>query len=159
MMDNTSTVEILRQARIFNTLSDQQLDRIAEICCVRDYQAGDILFEQGEVNSDLYIVLRGEVDIVVANDYENLDTKLTTLRRGQIFGEIALVDQGPRSATAVSGTMRTKVLSLPREELYNVCRYDPDLGFELMENLAKNLAHTIRQADAREVGWCGWMGY
>jgi len=74
---------------------------------------------------------------------------IATLRRGQSFGEIALVDEGVRSATVRATQKGTKLLMLGRERVLDLCQAQPDLGYRLMYALAADLAFKIRNADLR----------
>jgi CRP-like cAMP-binding protein len=74
---------------------------------------------------------------------------IATLRRGQSFGEIALVDEGLRSATAEAKNKDTRLLVIPRDKLIMLCETYPQLGYRLMYNLAADLAMKIRNTDLR----------
>jgi CRP-like cAMP-binding protein len=74
---------------------------------------------------------------------------IAKLRRGQSFGEITLVDQGLRSATARSSKNNTCLLILPRAKLMLLCDAYPQLGYRLMRNLAADLALKMRATDLR----------
>ena len=72
---------------------------------------------------------------------------LTELRQGQVVGEVALVDQGVRSATIRVSRDDTLLLRLRRDQLMRLGETDPVLGFKLMRNLAAELATKIRNTD------------
>jgi CRP-like cAMP-binding protein len=72
---------------------------------------------------------------------------LTELRQGQVFGEVSLVDQGLRSATAKISQHGTQLLRIPRERLMLLCDTYPELGYRIMKNLAADLAFKIRSTD------------
>ena len=74
---------------------------------------------------------------------------VATLRRGQNFGEIALVDEGLRSASACASQNDTRLLIIPRDKLIMLCDTYPQLGYRLMYNLAADLATKIRNTDLR----------
>jgi CRP-like cAMP-binding protein len=74
---------------------------------------------------------------------------IATLRRGQSFGEIALVDEGLRSATARAAQNETRLLVIPRDKLIMLCETYPQLGYRLMYNLAADIAMKIRNTDLR----------
>lgn len=74
---------------------------------------------------------------------------IATLRRGQSFGEIALVDEGVRFATCRAAQKNTRLLVIPREKLIMLCETYPQLGYRLMYNLAADLAMKIRNTDLR----------
>ena len=71
------------------------------------------------------------------------------LRRGQSFGEVALVDEGLRSASARAAQNDTRLLVIPRDKIVMLCETYPQLGYRLMYNLAADLAMKIRSTDLR----------
>lgn len=148
--------QTLRQADIFYQLTEHQLDLVAEICQDQEYSTGEIIFYERTKSDELYIIIQGVVDILVnpslVSDTPRKDlpaVTIATLRRGQSFGEIALVDQGLRSATARAAQDNTHLIIIPRDALLKVCDTQPDLGYHLMLNLAADLAFKIRSTDLR----------
>lgn len=149
------SVNILKQTDIFYKLNPTQLNLVANLCQERIYHAGEVVFPEGADSNELYIIVAGEVAIEVAPELmredESMDTGVTiaTLRRGQSFGEIALVDKGLRSATARAKADNTRLLAIPSTQLLNLCDTYPNLGYRLMQNLAIDLALKIRSTDLR----------
>jgi CRP/FNR family cyclic AMP-dependent transcriptional regulator len=146
----------LKQADIFYELTPTQLEMVAALCQERRGQAGDIIFEENAASDELYIIVQGEVDIQVdpalvgGEDVKSLGlVTIATLRRGQSFGEVALVDQGLRSASARCAANGTQLLVIPRDKLILLCDTDPQLGYRMMRNLAADLALKIRSTDLR----------
>ena len=72
---------------------------------------------------------------------------MTELRQGQITGEVALVDEGTRSATVQVSEDNIYLLKIPRERLMLLCDSYPELGYKLMKNLAADLAFKVRNTD------------
>ena len=147
---------ILKQADIFFELTTTQLELIASLCQERRLNTGDVLFEENTPSDELYIIGQGEVEILVNPSLVGDSTArdvgpvtIATLRRGQSFGEVALVDQGLRSATARCAQHNTHLLIIPREKLMVLCDTYPQLGYRLMRNLAADLALKIRNTDMR----------
>ena len=148
-----SLATLLKQIDVFFDLSPAQLKMIAELCEERRCQAGETIFEENSSGSELYIIALGEVEIkinpaVISPEGipDGTPATIATLRRGQSFGEIALVDQGLRTATAVC-IADTLLLVLPRRQLLALCEANPPLGYHLMRNLAADLALKIRNTD------------
>ncbi len=143
---------LLKQIDIFFDLSPAQLKMIADLCEERRWQAGETVFEENSSGSELYIIAQGEVEIrlnpavISLEDVGGAPATIATLRRGQSFGEIALVDQGLRTASAVCAT-ETVLLVLPRRQLLDLCEANPTLGYQMMRNLAADLALKIRNTD------------
>jgi len=147
-----SVAPILSQADIFEDLTKTQLELIASICNERHYQADDVLFEENTPGDEMYIIANGEIQILV--DPALLDESdssgamtIATLRRGQSFGEVALVDEGLRSASARCSRQDTHLIVIPRDKLMLLCDTYPQLGYKLMRNLAADLAMKIRHTD------------
>ncbi|MBZ0295061.1 MAG: cyclic nucleotide-binding domain-containing protein [Anaerolineae bacterium] len=147
-----SVITILRQADIFYDLTNTQLELIASICAERHYQAGDMVFEENTPGSELYVIAEGEVEILLnpallGKDKTTEPQTIATMRRGQSFGEVALVDEGLRSAGARCTQPDTHLLIIPREKLTLLCDTYPQLGYRLMRNLALDLAMRLRSTD------------
>ena len=146
----------LKQADIFYELTPTQLELVASLCQERRCNAGDIIFEENAASDELYIIAQGEIDIqvdpslVATEDVKFVGpVTIATLRRGQSFGEVALVDQGLRSATARCAANNTQLIVLPRDKLIMLCDTYPQLGYRMMRNLAADLALKIRSTDLR----------
>ena len=144
---------ILLQADIFQGITTQQIERIAAICEDKYYSVAEMIFEEKSASDELYIIARGEVEILVdpalvsdRPDIASRPTTIATLRRGQSFGEMALVDQGLRSASARSATNNTHLIVIPRPKLMEICENYPELGYRLMYNLAADMALKIRNS-------------
>ncbi|MEI7848263.1 MAG: cyclic nucleotide-binding domain-containing protein [Chloroflexota bacterium] len=147
-------INFLKQADVFYQFTSTQLELVANLCQEKTFPAGEIIFEESSNSKELYIIAHGEIDILIdpgiVESYDK-DEKflITTLRRGQSFGEIALVDEGLRSATARVKGKETRLLVIPREKLIMLCETYPQLGYRLMYNLAADLALKTRNADLR----------
>ena len=146
---------ILRQTDIFYDLTEPQLDMVATLCSEVTHQAGETVFEENSASDELYVIASGEVDILVnpalvqpvTTGQSARPLTIVTLRRGQTFGEIALVDQGLRSASARCASKKTRLLIIPRDRLIKLCDNYPDMGYRLMRNIAADLAFKIRGTD------------
>ena len=145
----------LKQADIFYQLTPTQLEMVANLCQERTYAMGEIVVEEGASSKELYIITHGEVEILVnpavvgGPESPKGMVTIAILRRGQSFGEIALVDEGLRSATVRSVQKDTKLLIISRDKLMMLCETYPQLGYRLMYNLAADLAMKIRNTDLR----------
>jgi len=144
----------LQQADIFYQLTPAQLEKISGITSEKTYNAGEVIFWEGTHGDELYIIAQGEVDIMISpslvSDRPRQDQEPATiakLRRGQSFGEIALIDRGIRSASARAAQANTRLLVIPSDQLVALCDADASLGYRLMRNLAADLALKIRNTD------------
>jgi CRP/FNR family cyclic AMP-dependent transcriptional regulator len=146
---------LLEQIEIFSDLDKERLQRISAICTERLYEPGDIIFHENTRSAELFVILQGEVEIQVdpkmlgiSEDVSPGPTTIATLRRDQSFGEIALVDEGFRSASArCAAPAGTRLLVIQRDDLIQLCEEDFEMGYLLMRNMAGDLAFKIRQTD------------
>lgn len=157
-----SFIPQLKQTDVFYEMTPTQLELIASICTERIYNAGDIVFEENTTGSELYIIAKGEVEIQVdpalvqPTDKTGAQT-IATLRRGQSFGEVALVDEGVRSARARCSQDDSHLIVIPRDKLMLLCDTYPNLGYRLMRNLAADLAMKIRNTDLQVREYMMWI--
>ena len=155
-------ITFLKQGDVFYQLTRTQLELIANLCLEKTFAAGETIFEENSNSKELYVIVQGEIDIVIDPGLIGATPPgthragekaekiiIATLRRGQSFGEVALVDEGLRSATARVRDKPARLLILPREKLLMLCETYPQLGYRLMYNLAADLAMKIRNTDLR----------
>lgn len=146
---------ILATTEIFDNFNDAQLTLVAALCTPVTYNQGQVLLTENDQSDDMYILGRGGVEVMVnpatVGASEAPDSiepvVLTELRQGQVVGEVALVDQGVRSATIRVSRDDTLLLRLRRDQLMRLCETYPVLGYKLMRNLASELATKIRNTD------------
>lgn len=154
-MSTASIINFLKQSDIFYQFTPTQLELVANLCQEVTYQKDDLIFRENSSSKELYVIVQGEVDILVNPSLvssvlkEGENKVIATLRRGQSFGEVALVDEGLRSASACASQKDTRLLIIPRDKLIMLCDTYPQLGYRLMYNLAADLAMKIRNTDLR----------
>jgi CRP/FNR family cyclic AMP-dependent transcriptional regulator len=153
MSDKSESISaILTRVDIFDNLTDVQYELVAYLCEQQWPRKGVVLLREQERSDDLYVIVQGGVEILmdpatiaVAKQVRNVAERvLTELRGGQVFGEIALVDQGVRSATARVSRDNTYLLRIRRDRLMSLCDTYPELGYKIMKNLAAELALKLR---------------
>jgi CRP/FNR family transcriptional regulator, cyclic AMP receptor protein len=145
-------VNFLKQSDIFYQFTPTQLELVGNLCQEVVFQAGEVIFEENSGSKELYVIVQGEVDILInhtSGTANRNDTTVARLRRGQSFGEVALVDEGLRSASARAVQKDTRLLVIQRDKLIMLCETYPQLGYRLMYNLAADLAMKIRNTDLR----------
>lgn len=149
----SNLVNFLKQSDIFYQFTPTQLELVANLCREVVFNAGETIFQENSGSKELYVIAQGEVDILinrgVTGDVDKKETAVALLRRGQSFGEVALVDEGLRSASARAAQKDTRLLVIQRDKLIMLCETYPQLGYRLMYNLAADLAMKIRNTDLR----------
>lgn len=149
-----SIAAILSITDIFDNFTQTQLDLVASICEPGTLQRGDVIMRENDSSDEMYVIGRGGVEILMnpgfvgGSEKQSLEPViLTELRQGQVVGEVALVDQGIRSATVRVSQDNSYILRIPRARLMLLCDTYPELGYKLMKNLAADLAFKIRNTD------------
>jgi CRP/FNR family transcriptional regulator, cyclic AMP receptor protein len=138
-----SLIEHLRKARIFSGLSENELARIAKLCEQRVYNQGDTVLSEGESSRELFIIGTGTVQVSLSTASES-STPLINLGEGQVFGEMALLDQGARSATIKALSNDTALSVIAHDTFMNLCEADNHIGFIVMRNLAAEMSFKLR---------------
>jgi CRP/FNR family cyclic AMP-dependent transcriptional regulator len=103
----------LERVPLFRDLGPEELDALASVVAIRRYRRGEVIFRQDDPGDALHVVLAGRVRISSASE-TGLEAILATLRPGEFFGSLALLDGAPRSATAAA-VDPTEILVLPRQ--------------------------------------------
>ena len=142
---------------LFVGMLDDELKKIAEIVEIEEYAPGDEIIREGEIGDALYVIESGEVEII--KQVSGAGTKkiatlsgeisLISQHEGGFFGEMALLDTEPRSATvrAESQTVVYKLSSTVLNELYSRNR---DLQLIMVTNIARILSRRLRATSKRK---------
>jgi CRP-like cAMP-binding protein len=148
-MTLTKDVEDLRSIPLFAKVEPAKLKLLAFTSERLQYLAGDELFHQGDYGDSVHIVLDGMADILV--DSPDGAVKVETVRKN-IVGEIAVLCDVPRTATVVAhGDVAT--LRMSKEGFFQLVRQFPQVGVEVMSELASRLHHTTQALTAaRQAG-------
>ena len=145
----SSLISILKQSDIFYQFTPTQLELVANLCQEVTFSKGEMIFEENSSSKELYVIASGEVKILINSSSGKKGTVVAILRRGQSFGEIALVDEGIRSASARATEKDTRLVVIPRDRLIMLCETYPQLGYRLMYNLSADLSMKLRNTDLR----------
>ena len=113
----------------------------------KQFNKGDVIFREGEYGTTMYRILDGAVAIY-ANYGESGEQKLTELKAGDFFGEMAVIEAFPRSATAVAAS-EVRVDELGKESLSEYFKAEPDMILKIMRHISGRLRE--RTGDYREV--------
>lgn len=137
-------LEILSQVPLFRELSQQGLRFVRELMHIREYQAGEVVFEEGEPGQGMYVILEGEVRVVL-RDREG-EVEIVRLKSGDFFGEFSLIDEAPRSATVIA-TKPTRLGGFFRPDLKELLERNPRQGVKVLWNLAEVLTDRLRHSN------------
>jgi len=137
-------IKFLKTVAFFNELSDRQLKTVSSILFERKYEAEELIFEEGQPGAALFLILDGKVAVEMCRG--NYTTTLAILERGEFFGEMALLDEAPRSANARS-LEQTSTLSLYRNDLSQLIQRDPQTAYQIYRALAHMVGDRLRSTN------------
>lgn len=135
-------VEVLRSIPLFAKIEPAKLKLLAFTSEQVEYMVGEVLFRQGDAGDAAYIVLEGDADILV--DTPQGPVRVAQLGKNDIVGEIAILCDVPRTAT-VAAASRLLTLRISKDGFFNLVTQFPQIGVEIMHELASRLHHTTQQ--------------
>ena len=136
---------MLERCALFDGISPEQLTWIREEGTITVLHAGERFIKAGEVGQAVYVLIRGHVSIRIGESDEIVLGAYTA--PGSFFGEITLVDPGPRSASVVA-EVDTELYRLPTGALLKIFEQDAHIEACTMRNLARALARHLRRANS-----------
>lgn len=146
--------ELLAQIPLFDTLAAEDLEALAKRMTERTFKAGEVVFNQGDKGSSMYVVLSGAVQIFLpGSGPEEPRVVLKDARTGEYFGELSLFDDKPRSAS-VESVVDTTLLELTREEFGEHLSKSKNAAMAILAEMAERLRETnalLSQRAARDV--------
>jgi CRP-like cAMP-binding protein len=145
-----SVTDLLRRTELFSGLTPEQAEQIAILGEEVVYNAGDVIIREGDPSDEVYIICSGIVEVEVSRDTipdvpgPPQLSSLVRLGQGQVFGEMALMDRGVRSATVRCADDNTTVYIIPQQAFWDLCDGDHHIGYIVMRNIAFDLSFKLR---------------
>ncbi len=141
MVDYDKTVQFLGKVPLFANLKQRQLERLAHRFVTRQFKTGQDMVTQGKGGSGLFIIVSGQAEAVrVRTDGSRI--VLNTFGPTDFFGEMALLDEEPRTASVVA-TQDTECLVLSQWEFIGELREDAEMAIVILQELAQRFRHAL----------------
>lgn len=139
----------LRSLDLFQDLRSSDLGHLVHCLHTRIYHEGEVLFQEGDIGRALFILESGQVALTkLASDGK--PQKIFNLSPGEFFGEMALLEQLPRTATATA-TEKSHIYLLYRAKLDSLLSHHPRIGVSIMAHLAQILSSRLRRATSPDL--------
>ncbi len=135
MANEERIVEIIGKVPLFENLKRRQLQNLARIFVERTCDEGEVIVPQGRDGYGFFVIASGAAKAVRQRS-DGSEAVVNTFGPSDFFGELALLDNGPRTASVIA-TEPTHCLILPRENFLGALRRDGDLAVEILVELAK----------------------
>ena len=132
----------LKELPIFSSLTDDEIKAVSEISNSQTVSADELVFSEGDPGSVLYVIIKGSIRIYTRIT-ENVEKTLVTLRSGGLFGEMAVISEDYRSATARAAE-ETELISINQKDFKALLDKNPAVGKKLLEFIVKVLADRLK---------------
>lgn len=144
---NDFILSILKGLEIFSDLDHMALEKLSYLFVEHIYNQGEIIFEEGNVGNSMMVITSGEVRVSQTAGEGN-EEALIILKEGDLFGEMALIEDLPRSATTIAHT-NTIAFEISRGDFLNYIRQDCSSGLKIVMKLARILSSRLRETDKK----------
>lgn len=140
-------IDLLKKVNLFETLTESELAKIEKICRKEEFAKSAVIFKEEDLGDRCYVITKGEVRIskMIPNIGEEA---LAVLKPGDYFGEMALIDNFPRSAHAIANT-DAEVYAINKTDLDKLLIMDRDVGYKLLWAFTKTLSHRLRETNEK----------
>jgi CRP/FNR family cyclic AMP-dependent transcriptional regulator len=147
-MPQLNTTELLKNVYLFNDLSQVELEKILGLAYDKQFGKEEAVFHEGELGDALYIVMEGQVRISTLVPGVG-EEALAVLKPGAYFGEMALIDDFPRSASAIAHEGPVRLLAIYKRDFKKLMTEDKELAFKLMSVFIRTLSSRLRETDEK----------
>jgi CRP-like cAMP-binding protein len=137
----TEIQQFLARVQLFHGLSELSKRQLAKRFVTRTYQPNEAIVTQGKGGAGLFTIVSGRAEAVVES-VDGTKTVVNSFSTTDFFGEITLLDDGPRTASVIA-TEKTECLVLNRSEFIAMMKNDADMGVVIAQELAKRLRRSI----------------
>lgn len=149
-------IELFQNVPLFEDLSVADLEKIAKIARPESEKQATVLFKEGDPGDRCFVITKGEVRI--SKFIPNIgEEALAILKPGDYFGEMALIDNVPRSAHAIANT-DIELLAINKADLDRILTMDRDLGYKLLWTFTKTLSKRLRETNDKMAGFFALSG-
>lgn len=125
-------MDLLRTVPLFSTCSKKEFSLMAQIAEEQEFGAGNVICREGDTGLGLYVIMQGETEIKVGGQTQR------RLGPGAFFGEIALLDGGPRTATVIAET-DVRLLTIPAWSFNAVLKSQPTLAIKMLQEVCRRM--------------------
>jgi CRP/FNR family transcriptional regulator, cyclic AMP receptor protein len=139
-------VQILQEMPIFGGVKESTIKALLDGARINELTRGDTVFQEGELDTSIYVIEIGRVSVF--RHWEGENYKLRELGEGDCFGEMALMDFKPRSATVIADT-DCSLIQISAGQLGALYGNDPEQYTLILMNLGREVCRRLREADKR----------
>lgn len=140
-------LEILSRIPLFEEMNELELEDLARIMVKEKLRAGDAVFNEGDVGDKMYVIVKGSIDIIKMTE-KGPGQILVTLGKGDFFGEMSLIDDAPRSASAMAGE-ESVLLSINKKDFTLLLDSSPTIAAKIYKFFVITLNQRLRETNEK----------
>lgn len=137
--------DVLSQVYLFRELTPGEMERVLTISREKKVKKNEIIFREGDIGDAFYLIVTGSVRISTMVPGVG-EEALTILKEGEYFGEMALIDDAPRSASAIAND-DTMLLCIGKDDFRKLLERQTDIAYKLLWIFTKTLSARLRKTD------------
>jgi CRP/FNR family cyclic AMP-dependent transcriptional regulator len=137
--------KVMKNVPIFSDLNEKEMEELEKIIHRREYKKGEPIFRMGDPGLGMYIINQGSVNIAEENATGEVTT-LAVLKNGAFFGDLALLDEAPRSASAIADE-NSDILGFFRPDFLDLLYRKPKMGIKILFGLARTIGERLRRTN------------
>ena len=137
--------DVLSQVYLFRELTPSEMERLLSISKEKKVKKNEVIFREGDIGDAFYLIVTGGVRISTFVPGVG-EEALTILREGEYFGEMALIDDAPRSASAIAND-DTMLLHIGKDDFRKLLERQTDIAYKLLWIFTKTLSARLRKTD------------
>jgi len=142
-------IEYLKNNIFFEGLTHEDLDHVSKLCSLEEFSKGDRIFSEGAVGDKFYIIVSGGIRIEKEIPRAGPET-LRVLKPGEGFGEMALVEEMPRSASAVADE-DSQLVSIGKADLDRLFSQNSSVAVKMLTTFCKTMSSRLRESSERMI--------
>ncbi len=139
-MSSIDKIQFLRQVTLFRSLTDKALLDLSAITIEQNIPAKTMVFKEGDKGDALYIVKSGKVNVLKRNK-AGVDSVLVSLAKGSVIGDMAIIDEQPRSAS-IATIQETSFLIITKDDFRQLLADVPEISFQILKLTTERLRAT-----------------
>jgi len=137
--------KVMKNVPIFSDLNEKEMEELEKIIHRREYKKGEPIFRMGDPGLGMYIIIKGSVNIAEEKVGGEMMT-LAMLKEGAFFGDLALLDEAPRSASAIADE-DSDILGFFRPDFLDLLYRKPKMGIKILFGLARTIGERLRRTN------------
>lgn len=139
-----ATIDQIKRCFLFYEILDREIDQVVEDCIVESYENGEVVFKEGDIGRDFYVILAGKVRLT--KNVNNRDVDIMVINKGEALGETVLTNESIRM-TSVIASGNVDLLVIDQDTIFSLYEKQPRIFGIIMLNLSRMLTTRLQKSN------------